>query len=103
MNSNIQQFQDILNDEYEDWKNYRYAVPFEESEYYQIQIQRIAEESGDEYPISGVYFSWLLDLSIFHLQYANYALFDLKNESLAKEHVSLSSEYGYYCLHYGNK
>ncbi|MDF1880486.1 hypothetical protein JHD50_04065 [Sulfurimonas sp. MAG313] len=103
MDIQLDKYVKIINDEFKDNLEFKYQIPFKDSGLYKIYIKNIKEQIVNEYPIDPVYFSWLLDLSILHFEYSNYAIIKLENELLAKKHLSLSNAYGYLCLEYGNK
>jgi len=103
MQVSIEKTRSILDHEYIEWGKYKYENSFINNRDYIIQTDRIKEQGLGGSSIDSVYFSWLLDLSILHFEYSTYAKVKLNNEVLAKEHLALSNEYGYNCLHYGNK
>ncbi len=100
MNPQIKELTAIINQEIKNESAYKYATPLKNSNLYKIYIANI-EEGLASSSIDGVYFSWLLDLSILHFEYSVFALNKLKDTDLAKKHLSLSSEYGYKCLDAG--
>ncbi len=105
MNSLLSNDCKILKEEFEEWQGFKYSDSLEKTSFYQTRINRIKNEVKDkeDKEIHAMYFSWLLDLSILHFEYSTYAKVKLQDESLAKKHLALSNEYGYNCLHYGNK
>lgn len=98
-------FNTALEEEFREEQQYKYAVPFEDSRYYDIAINRFKEALKDSKNthIDSVYFLWLFELVQCHFEYSVYAKLHLNDEELAKKHLSLATEYGYVCLEYGSQ
>ena len=92
-----------INKEFTYNSGYKYSANLHNNDYYKLLISRVAEDKTKDYGIDSVYFLWLEDLSILHFEYAIYANIKLKDDTLAKEHILKSSQYGYMCLEYGSQ
>lgn len=99
----LEKLNEALEHEFKIELDYKYGASLENARLYQIQVERIQEQTTTEYQVGSVYFSWLLDLSLLHHEYSVYAGIKLKDKALANKHIALSAEYGFYCLDYGSK
>ena len=101
MNDVLHEQISALSEAFDEDQNFKYTDHLEDSPYYEIIKNRILEQAKEPYPIDSVYFSWLLDLSLLHFEYAVYSFVEKNDRDTSGKHLNISNGYGYACLYYG--
>ena len=93
-------FDQILSNEFKEYSGQKYTELYQESRFYEIYSNRITENLEENTKADSVFFLWLYNLQEFHFEYSTFALNHLKDEDGFKQHLSLSNEYAYQILHF---
>ncbi len=92
-----------LENEFDKNFHFKYRTPFFDSRYYKIEIERIKSHLSRSSKAESVYFLWLLEFYIFHVEYLFFALARKGDFNQAKQHLCAANKYACIIIEYGSQ